>query len=57
MFAPVSSGFLSRRGVLLVLLLALVGILTTSAFAQSKDNSSKRLDAIRTEMEKSFAFG
>lgn len=52
MFAPVSSGFLSRRGVLLVLLLALVGILTTSAFAQSKDNSSKRLDAIRTEMEK-----
>ena len=52
MFAPVSSGFLSRRGVLLFLLLALVAIVTTSALAQPKDNSGKRLEAIRAEMEK-----
>ena len=52
MFAPVSSGFLSRRGVLVFLLLALVAILTTSALAQPKDNSGKRLEAIRAEMEK-----
>ncbi|MES1172979.1 MAG: PEGA domain-containing protein [Myxococcales bacterium] len=37
---------------LLLLLLALVAIVTTSALAQTKDNSSKRLEAIRSEMEK-----
>jgi len=52
MFARVSSGFLSRRSAVVVLLLALVAILTTSALAQTKDSSSKRLEAIRSEMEK-----
>jgi len=54
MFAPVSSGFLSRRGVLLFLLLALVAILSTSAIAQTPavDNPGKRLEAIRAQMEK-----
>jgi tetratricopeptide (TPR) repeat protein len=51
MFAPVSLGFSLRRG-LLFLFLALVGILTTNALAQPKDSSSKRLEAIRAEMEK-----
>ncbi len=37
---------------LLLLLLALVAIITTSALAQTKDNSGKRLEAIRVEMEK-----
>jgi len=55
MFAPVSSGFLSRRSVPVLLLLALVAILSTSAWAQTKDNSSKRLEAIRSEMEKGQA--
>src|SRR5450432_3019341 len=53
MFAPVSSGFLSRRGVLLFLLLALVAILSTSAIAQTPgDSPGKRLEAIRAQMEK-----
>ena len=56
MFAPVSSGFLSRRGVLpflLLALVALVGILSTSAIAQTPPESQgKRLEAIRAEMEK-----
>src|SRR5882724_7577088 len=54
MFAPVSSGFLSRRGALLFLLLALVAILSTSAIAQTPagDSPGKRLEAIRAQMEK-----
>jgi hypothetical protein len=52
MFAPVSLGFFRRRSVLLLLLLALLAIVSTSALAQTKDNSSKRLEAIRSEMEK-----
>src|SRR5450432_619771 len=54
MFAPVSSGFLSRRGLLLFLLLALVAILSTSAVAQTPpgDSPGKRLEAIRAQMEK-----
>jgi tetratricopeptide (TPR) repeat protein len=54
LFAPVSSGFLSRRGALLFLLLALVAILSTSAIAQtpSGDSPGKRLEAIRSQMEK-----
>jgi tetratricopeptide (TPR) repeat protein len=53
MFAPVSSGVLSRRGVLLLLLLALVAILSTSAIAQTPgDSPGKRLEAIRAQMEK-----
>lgn len=52
MFRPVNLGFLSRRGALLFLLLACVGVLTSAALAQNKDNSSKRLEAIRTEMER-----
>jgi hypothetical protein len=56
MFAPVSSGFLSRRSVLpflLVALVALVGILSTRAIAQTPPESQgKRLEAIRAEMEK-----
>ena len=52
LFAPVSSGFSSRRRVALFLLLALVAVISTSALGQTKDNSGKRLDAIRAEMEK-----
>ena len=54
MFAPVSSGFLSRRGALLFLFLALVAILSTSAIAQTPagDSPGKRLEAIRAQMEK-----
>ena len=56
MFAPVSSGFLSRRGwlpFLLLALVALVGILSTSAIAQTPPESQgKRLEAIRSQMEK-----
>ncbi|MEI9942302.1 MAG: PEGA domain-containing protein [Pseudomonadota bacterium] len=52
MFAEVSSGFLSRRGALVLLLLALAGALATAAWAQTKDGSGKRLEAIRSEMDK-----
>ncbi|HKO51777.1 MAG TPA: PEGA domain-containing protein [Polyangiaceae bacterium] len=47
-----SSGFLSRRGAQVLLLLALLVALATGALAQSKDSSGKRLDAIRSEMDK-----
>ncbi|MEP7050511.1 MAG: PEGA domain-containing protein [Pseudomonadota bacterium] len=50
------SGFLSRRGALpflLVALVALVGILSPRAIAQTPaDSQGKRLEAIRAEMEK-----
>jgi len=52
MFAPVNSGFLSRRGALVLLLLALLAALATAALAQTKDSSGKRLEAIRSEMDK-----
>lgn len=52
MSALVSLGFLSRRGAGLFLLLLLLAVLTTSALAQPKDNSGKRLEAIRAEMER-----
>ncbi len=53
MFAAVSSGFLSRRGVVLFVLLALAAILSTSAVAQTPgDSPGKRLEAIRAQMEK-----
>ena len=52
LFNPVSLGFLSRRRVALFILLALVAVISTSALGQTKDNSGKRLDAIRSEMEK-----
>ncbi len=52
MFAAVSSGFLSRRGVLLFLFLALAAIVCTTAIAQTVDSPGKRLEAIRFEMEK-----
>jgi len=52
MFSAVSSGFLSRRGVLVLLLLALLAALATGALAQTKDSSGKRLEAIRAEMDK-----
>ena len=52
MSGVVSLGFSTRRGVLLLLLLALAVIVSASAFAQTKDNSGKRLEAIRAEMEK-----
>jgi PEGA domain-containing protein len=53
MFARVSSGFFSRRGVLVVLLLTLlVAALTQSAVAQPQGSAGKRLEAIRAEMEK-----
>jgi PEGA domain-containing protein len=52
MFERVSSGFLSRRGALVVLLLALLGALATGAWAQTKDSPGKRLEAIRSEMDK-----
>jgi tetratricopeptide (TPR) repeat protein len=52
MFALVSSGFLSRRGALVFLLLALLAALATGALAQTKDSSGKRLEAIRSEMDR-----
>ena len=53
MFAPVSSGLLSRRGAVLFLLLALVAIVSASAIAQTPgDSPGKRLEAIRSQMEK-----
>ncbi len=53
MFARVSSGFFSRRGALVLLLLALVlAVLSPSATAQSQANAGQRLEAIRAEMEK-----
>jgi len=54
LFAAVSSGFLSRRSALLFLLLGLVAILSTTAIARtpSGDSPGKRLEAIRTQMEK-----
>jgi tetratricopeptide (TPR) repeat protein len=52
MSALVSSGFLSRRGALVLLLLALLAALATGAWAQTKDGSGKRLEAIRSEMDK-----
>jgi PEGA domain len=51
MFARVSSGFFSRRGALLLLLLAsLVAVLARSATAQP--SAGQRLEAIRAQMEK-----
>jgi Tetratricopeptide repeat/PEGA domain len=52
MFALVNSGFLSRRGALVLLLLALLVALATGALAQTKDSSGKRLEAIRSEMDR-----
>ncbi|MEI9948127.1 MAG: PEGA domain-containing protein [Pseudomonadota bacterium] len=52
MFVLVSSGFLSRRGALVLLLLALGVALATAAGAQNRDSSGKRLEAIRSEMDK-----
>ncbi len=53
MFAQVSSGFFSRRGALVVLLLTLlVAALAQSATAQPQASAGKRLEAIRAEMEK-----
>ncbi|HTA90794.1 MAG TPA: PEGA domain-containing protein, partial [Polyangiaceae bacterium] len=53
MFARVSSGFFSRRGALVLLLLALVlAVLSPSATAQSQANAGQRLEAIRAEMDK-----
>ena len=52
MFAPVRLGFSSPRAVALFLFLSLLAVLTTSALAQPKDNSGKRLEAIRAEMER-----
>ena len=53
MFARVSSGFFSRRGALVVLLLTLlVAVLAQSATAQPQASAGKRLEAIRAEMEK-----
>src|SRR5450432_417868 len=53
MFARVSSGFFSRRGALVVLLLTLlVAALAQSATAQPQASAGKRLEAIRGEMEK-----
>ena len=52
MSAVVSSGFLSRRGALVLLLLALLAALATGASAQGKDGSGKRLEAIRSEMDR-----
>jgi len=52
MFRLVSSGFLSRRRALVLLLLVLLAALATGAAAQSKDSSGKRLEAIRSEMDR-----
>src|SRR5450432_3311235 len=53
MFAPVSSGFFSRRGALLLLLLALVvAVLSPSAVAETRGTAGQRLEAIRVQMEK-----
>jgi len=52
MLALVNSGFLSRRAARVLLLLTLVAALATGAMAQSKDSSGKRLEAIRSEMDK-----
>jgi len=56
MFVLVSSVFLSRRGALVVLLLALLAALATEAWAQGKDGSGKRLEAIRSEMDRGQGF-
>jgi len=52
MFAAVSSGFLSRRGALVLLLVALLAALAAGALAQTKDSSGKRLESIRSEMDR-----
>jgi len=52
MLAVVSSGFLSRRGALVLLLLSLVAAFATASWAQPKDAPGKRLEAIRAEMDK-----
>src|SRR5450432_3349209 len=53
MFARVSSGFFSRRGALVVLLLTLlVAALAQSATAEPQASAGQRLEAIRAEMEK-----
>src|SRR4051812_35293692 len=52
MFALVNLGFLSRRGALGLLLLALLVALATAAWAQPKEGASKRLEAIRAEMDR-----
>lgn len=53
LFARVSSGFFSRRGALLVLLLTfLLAALAERATAQPQPSAAKRLEAIRAEMEK-----
>jgi len=52
MFVLVSSGFFSRRGALVLLLLVLVAAFATAAWAQPKDAPGKRLEAIRAEMDK-----
>ncbi len=53
LFALVRPAFFSRQTALFVLLLAcLVGVLSTRATAQPQQSASKRLEAIRSEMEK-----
>jgi hypothetical protein len=52
MFGLVSFGFSSRRGALVLLVLALLVALAAGALAQTKDSSGKRLEAIRSEMDK-----
>ncbi len=52
MFALVSLVFWSRRSALVLLLLALLSAFAMAVSAQPKDSSGKRLESIRTEMDK-----
>jgi len=56
MFGLVSSGFsLRQRALVLLLPAAFAAALATGAWAQSKDGSGKRLEAIRLEMDRGQA--
>jgi len=52
MFALVNLVFFSRRGALVLLLLALLAAFATAAWGQAKEAPGKRLEAIRAEMDK-----